>query len=96
MGSYGIFKDETEWLEWVEEIDAVVEAHGTRLADKLAREIEHRFFDDRTARFAIYDLRTSAIMSDREAYKTSLNSAIREATKDVILRTKLFTVEYAA
>lgn len=43
--STGIFKNETEWMEYIEEMDALIRVHGVRFAAKLAKELEKQFFD---------------------------------------------------
>jgi hypothetical protein len=83
------------WQEWIEYIEPVYETHGAGYALKLMRECEKRFFEERAARFDIYDLRPHSILEDRKAYTSALESQIREALCDVLVQTKLFTIERA-
>lgn len=77
--SLGIFKNETEWAQYIEETDALIQVHGVRFAAKLAKELERRFFDDQNARMTIRDGRPHNLLSNRQDYAYQLNREIRNA-----------------
>ncbi len=49
----GMFKNEQEWLEYVEEIAPIAEAHGSRFALKLSQELVKQYFDNKAARYEV-------------------------------------------
>jgi hypothetical protein len=81
MSALGIFANETEWMAYIEETDALMQVHGLRFVDKLTKELVAQFFDAKAGRMAIYDLRPAAVLADRNLYTEQLYArAIRETT----------------